>query len=126
GARGEGQVRARAVLVALPMMAAGSLTAHQLAYRLVVPASGARARLLAQSGHAYLHDLPSLAALGAALLLAGMVLQVLVGRRTGRGRGRLAMWPFALCPPLAFALQEHLERLAASGLLPPTTAAQPT
>ena len=40
--------------VAVPLMLAGSLTAHVLAYRLVYPEAHVRLRTLLATGHSYL------------------------------------------------------------------------
>ena len=45
-------------LLALPLMAAGSLLAHSLAYALVEPGAAERARLLRSTGHGYLAAAP--------------------------------------------------------------------
>ena len=52
--------RPLAWLVAVPLMTAGSLTAHALAYRIVEPDSATRGDLLAKSGHGYLASAPLL------------------------------------------------------------------
>ena len=40
--------------------------------------------------------------------------------------GGMPAWPFAVLPPLAFALQEHLERLLHAGAVPWTAVLEPT
>jgi hypothetical protein len=115
--------RGLAWLLALPLVTAGSLAAHELAYRLVEPDAGARGALLDRSGHAYLEAQPFLLGLLAALLVAGVTL---MARNALRGRpARPAAWPFALLPVVGFAVQEHVERLGT--VLPPLEAAtEPT
>jgi hypothetical protein len=79
-------------LVSLPFMAAGCLAAHSLAYHLV---SNAEER------HGYLAFAPLfLGLLGAAAIVGAL----------RRGRAHSPFF-FALLPPLAFAVQEHVERL---------------
>lgn len=98
--------------VAAPSMLGGVLAAHDLAYRLTVPAS-VRAHELSQTGHAWFRYLP--------LLIAGALALAAVGltRRALAPAGRPAAWPFAVLPPLAFLLQESLERLFQTGSLHP-------
>ena len=103
-----------------PLALGASQCAHWLAYRLVAPDAHERAHLLAETGHAYLAAVPALAGVAGALVLAA-----LAGRASVAARGsdagsyrRLAAWPFALIPVVAFALQEHVERLAHDGAVP--------
>jgi hypothetical protein len=93
--------------VSLPVALAGCLAAHIVAYALASPSAGAHV------SHGYLQHLP---------LVAGAALAVVLGaalRYALRGRAgtRPPAWLFAALPPAAFALQEHLERLAAPALL---------
>jgi hypothetical protein len=94
-------------LVSLPVALAGCLVAHIVAYAVASPAPTAHA------AHGYLERLP---------LLGGAALAVVVGAAgwhalRGRAGVRPSPWLFALLPPAAFAVQEHLERLAAPVLL---------
>jgi hypothetical protein len=86
-------------LLMLPLMAAGCLAAHSVAYRLVEPTS-------AESAHGYLALAPLVLAVGIAFGIAAAVRSALAGRLGAGGPAYL----FALLPPLAFTLQEHLER----------------
>ena len=97
-----------AALIAAPSMLGGVLAAHVLAYRWTVPTSE-RASVLRNTGHAWEAYLPFLLAPALALLAVG-----LVRHTVSRGR-RPAAWPFAVLPPLAFLVQEHLERLIHDG-----------
>jgi hypothetical protein len=108
--------RAVAACVVLPLAAAGSLTAHALAYRLAEPRPGPRAQLLAETGHRYLEVLPLLAGLAGALLALALTLRVRESRR-GATSGSPALL-FAWLPLLAFTAQEHLERLVHDGVFP--------
>lgn len=103
-------------LLALPLMAGGSLAAHAAGYRLALPAAHERARDLQLSGHSYLDHLPLILALISAPVLVALGLTAF-GAARGRPR-TLAAWPFALLPPLSFVLQEHLERFIHSGAFP--------
>lgn len=103
--------------LSVPLMLGGTECAHWLAFRLVYPNPWERAQALQQSGHAYLSYWPLLAGIGLALLGAGVGLQVReharrIGGRSGRQPTALL---FASLPPLAFALQEHVESLVHSG-----------
>jgi hypothetical protein len=110
-----------ALLLSLPVAIAGSLAAHAVAYLIAVPDPQARATLLERTGHGYLAHLPVLAGAGLALALAAGVSHA----ARGRPGARPSPWVFALLPPLAFVLQEHLERLL-SGALPLETVLDPT
>jgi hypothetical protein len=107
--------RRSAWLVSLPLVVAGSLIAHQLAYLAV---AGAHAdALLADTGHGYLDQLPTGAVLALVCLLLGLGLAAVDRVRERAGRG-IPAWLIALVPLLGFALQEHVERLAHSGQVP--------
>ncbi len=117
--------RPLAWLVAVPLMTAGSLTAHALAYRIVEPDSATRVDLLAKTGHGYLASAPLLLGAALAVAIAGLAAHA-VGARRGRSPAQPAAWPLALLPVLGFAFQEHLERLVASGDLPLAAVTEPT
>lgn len=94
-------------LVTLPVALAGCLAAHFAAYALATPTSHAH------DSHGYLAHLP---------LLSGAALAIVLGAAVRHGvRGRSGVrpspWLFALLPPLAFAIQEHVERLAHPALV---------
>ncbi|MGH3104104.1 MAG: hypothetical protein ACRDN6_08415 [Gaiellaceae bacterium] len=89
-------------LLSLPVALAGCLAAHSAAYFLVEPDPHTRA------AHGYLAHLPLLAGAGLAVVVGAAVWHAL----RGRAGARPSPWLFAVLPPLAFALQEHLERLA--------------
>jgi hypothetical protein len=90
-------------LLSLPLMAAGCLGAHSAAYRLAGTA--------AEPSHGYLALAPLLLAIGLALGMVAALRSMWVGCRRGGVPVRL----FALLPPLAFTLQEHLERALQGG-----------
>jgi hypothetical protein len=95
-------------LVSLPVALAGCLAAHIVAYALAAPTGAA-----GHAAHGYLQELPLVAGAALAVVLAAAL------RHAVRGRAgtRPSPWLFALLPPVAFALQEHLERLGAPVLL---------
>ncbi len=117
--------RALPWLLAVPLLVAGSLAAHSLAYRLSHPGAHARESTLEATGHGYLAQAPF--ALGAltAFLLAGLVVAGRIGARR-EACPALPTWPLALLPLVAFAVQEHLERLLATGSLPLDAATEPS
>jgi hypothetical protein len=109
--------RRAAWLVALPLVAAGWLTAHGLAYVLVAPDPHHREEVLAETGHGYLAAAPSVLAFALTVLACGLGLAVCDGARGAAGRP-VPLWPVALVAPLGFAAQEHVERLLALGAFP--------
>ncbi len=106
--------RGLAWLFALPLMLAGSQAAHVLAYRWVYPSTNVRLHALFVTGHGYLDRLPFVLAAGGAVALVALVF---AGADAARGRHveRLPAAAFALLPPVAFVLQEVLERSVHSG-----------
>jgi hypothetical protein len=112
-------------LLSVPLMVAGSLSAHAVAYRLAYSDPRSRASELAASGHRYLDHVPLLVGIVCALVLVGIALEA---NRAFRGAGalRASAWPFAILPPLGFALQEHLERLLHDGVFPFGAVLDPT
>jgi hypothetical protein len=119
-----GSVSGRAAwLIALPLLVAGSLLGHQLAY-LVVAGHHAEA-LLADSGHGYLQQLPTGAVLGGVCLALGVFFAT-VDRFRGRRGKDVPAWAVGAIPLLGFAGQEHIERLIHDGSWPLQAALEPT
>jgi hypothetical protein len=106
--------RGLAWLFALPLMLAGSQAAHVLAYRWVYPSTDVRLHALFMTGHGYLDRLPFVLAAGGAVALVALVFAAGDAAR-GRHVERLPASAFALLPPVAFVLQEVLERSVHSG-----------
>lgn len=105
-------------VVSLALMAVGGLTAHALAYRLVdSETGGAHGAAHEQEVHGYLAYWPLCVAVSGAALIVSLAA---IAFTRARSHARLAppLWLFALVPPLGFAVQEHLERLIASGVFP--------
>jgi hypothetical protein len=101
--------RSRAAwLAGLPLLAAGWILAHQLAYQLVPPGGDDPAAALAATGHGYLSHLPFLLGGLAALAAVGLLARMAEGARRSR---TLPAWLFGTVPLLAFTVQEHLERV---------------
>lgn len=111
--------------IALPFAVASWLGAHCLAYWLVAPGAEGHMGLHADHGHAWLGYTPALAVWGLTLVLAGVMLCAGEGMRGGRP-SRPPVRLFALLPPVAFAVQEHLERLVGSGSIPYDLVVEPT
>jgi hypothetical protein len=91
-------------LLSLPVMGAGCLAAHSAAYRVADSTTPA-------GTHSYLGAAPLLLAIG----MAVAVVAALHAATAGGDRGGASVRLFALLPPLAFALQEHLERALQGG-----------
>jgi hypothetical protein len=108
------QTRRLPWLLAIPVMAAGCLAAHSAAYRLVNPSTS-------EADHGYLAVAPVLIAIGVASGLVAAVRSVLAGT-SWRGA---PVYAFSLLPPLAFTLQEHLERALHDGAATLETALEP-
>lgn len=94
-------------LLSLPLMAAGCLGAHSLAYRLVGSDEP-------EVSHSYLTLAPLVLAIGVALGAVGAARSALERRTQGGAPAYL----FALLPPLGFTLQEFLEHAFIAGALP--------
>lgn len=117
--------RMAAWVISLPLAVASWLGAHCLAYWLVSPGTEHHMGMHAEHGHAWLGYTPALAIWGLALVVAGVVLCVGEGFR-GRRPSRPPVLLFALLPPIAFVVQEHVERLLASGSIPHDLIFEPT
>jgi hypothetical protein len=92
-------------LPSLGLTAAGSLAAHEFAYRLAEPDPERRHHLLEETGHGYF-DPKLFGSLLVALVLVGFAGRVLAG---GHRAVAPPLWFFALAPALGFACQEHAE-----------------
>jgi hypothetical protein len=106
-------------LTALGLLGAGWVTAHVLSYMLVVPAAE-RGRMMAQTGHGYFRPTDLLILCGITTL-AGLALCVLAGKSLRAP----SPWTLAVLPPIGFVVQEHVERLAASGAFPTHLVTEP-
>ena len=117
--------RALAWLVALPLLLAGSQAAHALAYRWVYPEAHLRLQALVSTGHDYLSRLPLVLGVAGAIASLSLLLSAVDAAR-GRPTRALPPWAFALLPPLAFVLQELLERSLYVGTFAWQTVLAPT
>jgi hypothetical protein len=109
--------RALTWFLALPLIVVGSEVAHGLAYWWAYPIADVRDAILAHTGHGYLSYAPMLLSFLAALELLVVVVLVWDSVRGHAGRG-LPAWVFLWLPVLGFVVQEHLERLIATGSFP--------
>ncbi len=108
--------RCAAWLVAIPLMLAGTEAAHFFAFRFVYPNAWERSQALQQSGHGYFTLLPLLGGIALAVLVSAVVLHGRDAQGAAVGlTGCTSLTRFAMLPPLAFALQEHLEALIHTG-----------
>jgi len=110
--------------LAVPILVAGEMAGHSLAYRIVAPNAAARALLLERTGHAYLADLHPLVGVCLVLAVAAAVQRTVASFR-GRPVRRVPSWRFALLPSLVFVLQEYTERFAYNGHIVWGTIAEP-
>jgi hypothetical protein len=109
---------------AAPLMLGGLLAAHSLGYWLAIPDAHARADALARSGHGYFGYVPFALVVCATVLLAALVLQAVAGFKGERRRPATSPL-IVMLSPLAFVVQELLERLVHTGHFPLTTVFQP-
>ena len=117
--------RSLAWLVAVPLMLAGSEAAHALAYRLAYPELHVRMQVLLVTGHGYLRWLPLVLGVAASVVALSLLVTAVDAAR-GRAPRGLPAWAFAALPPVAFVVQEHLERLLHTGVFPWHEAGTPT
>jgi hypothetical protein len=110
-------------LLALPVMAAGSLAAHALSYLfLSARAAEGGAEVSERSSTGSASNLVLFLGVGAAMAIVAAALLVVGRRRRGAG---VSPWLFFLLPPLAFALQELAERLLHAEAFPFQAALEP-
>ena len=117
--------RCVAWLVAVPLMLGGSEIAHALAFRIAYPDVPVRMRALLATGHGYDRWLPLAFGCAAAIVALSLLVAAADASRGRAARG-LPAWAFALLPPLAFTVQEHLELLLHTGVFPWHEVARPT
>jgi hypothetical protein len=113
-------------LIALPVMAAGSLGAHSLSY-LVVSArttegAGEASERASSGGPSYLVLFFGIVA---ATAMVAACARLLLARARVRRAGSVSPWLFFLLPPLAFAAQELAERLLNAEAFPFQVALEP-
>jgi hypothetical protein len=112
-------------VLVLPAIVVGSQLAHAIAYWWAYPEASLRLTALAHTGHGYLAYAPAVLGFLAAVQLIGFV-AVVTDRLRGRAGHGLPASVFLFVPVVGFALQEHLERFAATGLFPWWTVLDPS
>jgi hypothetical protein len=106
-------------------MALGGLVAHALAYELAAAESHAAHASAHPDIHGYFAVWPICAATCGTIILVSLTASAVV--RTWAGHPVSApLWLFALLPPIGFAVQEHAERVLATGAFPQAAALEPT
>ena len=117
-------------LIALPLMAAGSLAAHALSYVF----AGTRAEGISTGdGDMHVTERVSAGIAGHSVLPVGLIAALavaagvawLVGRAPGKREQGASSWVFFALPPLAFSLQELVERLVNAEAAPFHAALEP-
>jgi hypothetical protein len=106
-------------------MLAGTEVAHALAYRIVYPVASVRWHVLEASGHGYMGYAPLLFGIGGAVLVAGFASTIVDAARRRPARA-LPAWAFGLLPLVGYTIQEFVERLLATNVLPWWMFEQPT
>ena len=104
-------------LIAMPLAVVGTLAGHSVGYWAAVPDAHERAHVLASSGHGYLHFAPLVLALCGALAALGFVAHALAAFRGRDTAGGTRIRLVAALAPVAFVLQELLERYVHDGHL---------
>jgi hypothetical protein len=122
---GQMERRSLAWLLSLTLMVVGGFFAHALAYRLVAPEPARSHRHGAADVHGYLIHWRMCLAVCCTIALVALAASVLT-RVWAHGAVAAPGWLFALFPPVGFVVQEHLERLIATGTFPLAAALEPT
>jgi hypothetical protein len=107
--------RVLAWFLSVPLIVAGVEGGHWLAYRIVYPDPYVRAQALNDSGHSYLSYLPLFFAIVGAVALCAFGWRVFRRGAADLGTAQVSLLPFLCVSPLAFALQECIERLFVGG-----------
>lgn len=113
-------------LIALPVMAAGSIGAHSLSYLLVsartTADAGEASERASSGGPSYLVLFLGIVA---ATAIVAACARLLLARARARYAGSVSPWLFFVLPPLAFASQELAERLLNAEAFPFHAALEP-
>jgi hypothetical protein len=114
-------------LIALPVMAAGSIGAHSLSYLVVSArttegAGEASERASSSGGPSYVVLFLGIVA---ATAIVAACARLLLARARVRRAGSVSPWLFFVLPPLAFAAQELAERLLHAEAFPFQAALEP-
>jgi hypothetical protein len=113
-------------LIALPVMAAGSIGAHSLSYLLVsARTTEGAAEASERAGSGGTSYLVLFLGIVAATAIVAACARLLLARARARRAGSVSPWLFFLLPPLAFASQELAERLLHAEAFPFHAALEP-
>ena len=111
-------------VISLALMAIGGLVAHTLAYQLAA-ADASAGHAGAHDVHGYLAFWPICMAMCGAIVLVSLTALALTRAWSSRPVSP-PLWLFTLLPPVGFVVQEHGERLLATGMFPSGAALEPT
>ncbi len=95
----------------VPLLVAGLLCGHELAYRIALPDVEERAHELAASGHGYLHYAPAFLVGTLAALVVAFARSVANAKRR-RPTATISPWLYVALATGGFAVQEAAERFA--------------
>jgi hypothetical protein len=104
-------------LIAMPLAVVGTLAGHSVGYWAAVPDPHERAHVLAASGHSYLAYAPLAMGLCVALAALGLAAHAVAAFRGREETGGTRIKLVAALAPVAFLLQELIERYAHDGRL---------
>ncbi len=104
-------------LISIPLAVVGTLAGHSVGYRAAVPDADERAHVLASSGHGYLAYAPLVMGFCVALAALGLVAHALAAFRGRESTGGTRIKLVAALAPVAFVLQELIERYVHNGHL---------
>jgi hypothetical protein len=102
-------------LLTAPLLVVGLLAGHAVGYWWALPDAHERAHALEESGHGYWRYLPVALAVVIVLMTAALSARVLAAIRGKERRPAPPPWLLAFLPPLAFLVQEFLERWLNAG-----------
>jgi hypothetical protein len=112
-------------VVSLALMASGGLVAHTLAYQLAAAEASTGHAGAHADVHGYLTFWPICMAMCGTIVLVSLAALALTRAWSSRPVSP-PLWLFTLLPPVGFVVQEHGERLLATGVFPSGAALEPT
>jgi hypothetical protein len=112
-------------LLTAPLLVIGLFAGHETGYRWAVPDPHQRAHLLEASGHEYSRYLPIVIAVAVTLIAAALAAHIRAAIRGAHRPTGPSPWLLAVLPPVAFMVEELLERWLSSGHVHPATLWEP-